>query len=1014
MRMTLKLASAIWVASVSATLSAEPIFVQAEDLACDGKSWVVRKQVGPYAPDSGLKHLWGAGGGQGTAWKDVQISEQGHYFVWVRHTVMRDGGRGPFAVSLKQGEQVLAEGTFDEAAPAKAPRRVHRYDFNRFEADLPAGSVRIEITKLPPITCSRWTRYVDCFVLTTDAECVPKATDFQPKIWLRVALGPTVKNPVYIHCFCDHYRAPWYKHFSLSKAGYEERVVPRRGKRVFLSAGESTPWCDITPAIHEDRGARLELRLAEKYSYTEWVPTCDAVFEFATAASDEAIVKRFERRGPGAGLAIVTPGVLTKETVSTLRRDQEYLEDSQELAATLPDVPFGKRPEKFPFFLTVHVRPQLFDPEIRQAELGIVSSLGFNGLVGHLDPALEPIGFRFTRTGTGTWYMKDRCYLQPERERIKTRMASSAAEWRKKPPTIVMFMDEPTAKPLGHAAACTVCTDEFAKWLRDELHVPLADLQRQSWADVRPVTEKARTADPALYYYSQRFRGKSIGDFLRLQTNEINEAFTGSPPATVNFSDGAVFRANMYLQGVDYFHLFKSQALTMAWSEDWTNVSSTYQCCGYNVDLLRAACKYHDQPLGMYLITSSGRTPLDVKLKAYSSIGRGARVLQSYAYGIPYASHHRGWYMNRDIYVAVKQLAHEIGGAEDLLLQAKRSPSEVAFLYSTTSDIWTLGRNELYGHDRMHSYLALMHAQVPVDFLGEEDVVEGRLTPYKALYVFGPNLRQDAAGPIVEWTEAGGTLYLAAGAATADRYNLSAKPLDAELDLSRGPVETLKAYTGPGRFLRGLAPQGSVTLDRGTADLLGVRQALDAQATPDASVLARSDDGAPLAIRCRRGSGTVFAVGFMPGISYIRKALLTRDADKARTPMPGDKLGIPGMDSGIKLPPHERSYNPATYPNAEREFLLLPVQQAKVVRPVELSHPLVEAFYLEGPQGAVVTLANYGLRPIGKLRVIIRTGRRAQRIESVRHGILDVTATNEAITADLPLVDTDMLKLYWQ
>ena len=466
----------------------------------------------------------------------------------------------------------------------------------------------------------------------------------------------------------------------------------------------------------------------------------------------------------------------------------------------------------------------------------------------------------------------------------------------------------------------------------------------------------------------------------------------------------------MYLQGVDYFRLFKSEALTMAWSEDWSNLASTYQCCGYNVDLLRAACKYHNQPLGMYLITSSGRTPLDVKLKAYSSIGRGVRVLKSYAYGIPYASHHRGWYMNRNIYVAVKQLAHEIGGAEDLLLQAKRIPSEVAFLYSTTSDIWTLGKNELYGHDRMHSYLALMHAQVPVDFLSEEDVIEGRLTPYKALYVFGPHLRQAAARPIVEWTEAGGTLYLAAGAATADRYNRPATPLDAGLGLSRGPVETLKAHTGAGRFLRGLAPQGQVTLERGTADLLGVRQPLDAE---DVTVLAKSSDGTPLAIRCQRGSGTVFAAGFMPGISYIRKALLTRDAEAARTPMPGDKLGIPGMESGIKLPPHQRSYNPATYPEAEREVLLLPVRQARVVTPVVLSHSLVEAFYLEGPQGAVVTLANYGLRPIDKLSVTIRA-RRSARIESVRRGPLNVSVTDGAAATELPLADTDMLKLYWQ
>ena len=1014
MRTVVILTLAISTATGCLDLRAEPIFVQAEDFTCDGTSWVVRKQTGPYAPDSGLKHLSGASGSQGAAWMDVKIPEGGHYFVWVRHTVMRDNGRGPFAVSLKQGDRLLSTSTFDEAAPAKAPRRIHRYDFNHFEADLPAGQVRIQLTKLPPFTCPGWTRYVDCFVLTTDAKYVPKATDFQPKIWLRVALGPSVERPVYIHCFCDHYRAPWYKHFNLSKDGYEERVAPRRGKEVFLSAGERTPWCDITPAIHEDRGARLELRLAEKYSYTEWVANCDAVFEFATAPYDDAIVKRFERQGAGAGLSVVTPGVLTKESVSALRCDQEYFEDSRKFAATLPEVPFGKRPEKFPFFLTVSLRPHLFDPEIRTGELRIISQLGFNGLHGHLEPPLQALGFRFTRAATRSWYMKDQCYLQPEREKIITKIASAAAEWDDKPPTIVIFMDEPAAKPLAHATTCSACKGEFVKWLRDELRLPLGDLQRQSWDDVLPVTEKNRDDAPALYYYSQRFRSKALADFLRLQTNEIDNAFVGPPPATVNFSDGAVFRANMYLQGVDYFHVFKTRALSMVWSEDWTNIASTYQCAGYNVDLLRAARKHREQPMGMYLITSAGRTPLDVKLKAYSSIGRGARMLQSYAYGIPYASHHGGWYMNKDICTAVKQLAHEIGGAEDLLLHAKRIPSEVAFLYSTTSDIWTLGDNELYGHDRMHTYLALMHAQVPIDFLSEEDVVDGLLQPYKALYVFGPNLQPKAAAPIVEWTKGGGTLYLATGAATADQYNRPDRPLDTALGLSRGNVETLQKYIAPGRHLRGLTPYGLVALGHGTADILGVRQALDAQATLDASVLAHSDDGTPLAIRCQRGQGTLFAVGFMPGISYIRKALLERDAEEVQASKPDDDLGIPGINSGIKLAPHERSYNPATYPEAERNFLLSPAQQAEVTRPIVLSHPIVEAFYLEGSQGAVITLANYGLRPIGNLRTTIRLPRKVSKIESVRHGLLDFQVTAEGVTTELPLSDTDMVKLYWQ
>ncbi|MBT4820799.1 MAG: hypothetical protein HON70_34140, partial [Lentisphaerae bacterium] len=898
--------------------ASEPIFIQAEAFTCDGTSWTVRDQASRYAPDSGLKHLAGAIGGPGMAWRDVEISEAGSYVVWVRHTTMR-GGRGPFTVSMQQGNTVLGAGTFDHAPPDVEPRRIHRYDFSHFEVDLPVGVVRIEITKEAPVACPGWTRLIDCLLLTTDTEYTPRVSDFQPKTWLRVTLGPTVGRPVYVHCFADHYRAPWYKHFSLSNDGYEERVTPRRGQAAFLSAREQTPWCDITSVIHEDRGARLELRLAEKYSYTEWLPSCDALFEFATAPEDSAIVKRFERRGNGAGLSVVTPGVLNREGAALPQSDRELFDVSRTFAAALPSIPFGHPPERFPFFLSIHLRPRLYAPEVRLGELRIVASLGFNGLQEPLGPELQELGFRFSRAATTSWYMKDQCYLQPQREKIRERVTAAAAGWAGQPPSVAMFMDEPTARPLVHAQGCPVCREKFVTWLRDELRVPLAALGHQSWSDVRPTTRENRDETPALYYHSQRFRSKSLADFLRLQTSEIERAYGSATPATVNFSDGAVYRANMYLQGVDYFHVFGTAALSMAWSEDWNNLGSTYQCAGYNVDLLRAACRRQGQPVGMYLITSSGRTPLDVKLKAYSSIGRGVRTLQSYAYGIPYASHHIGWYMNRDVTIAIKELSHEIGGAEDLLLQATRSPSSVAFLYSTTSDIWTLGENELYGHDRMHTYLALMHAQVPVDFLSEQDVIDGHLDSYRVLYLFGPNLAPGAAPRIAEWTRAGGTLLLAAGAATADEYNRPARPLDQPLGLSRGKIQTLQTHTTAGRDLRNLTPHGKVQITSETADILGMRQLVELSPGTTGSVLGRGDDEAGLFISCDVGQGHVFALGFMPSLSYIRKALIARDTIKETVAVvPENALGIPGpasVSSRLRLGP---SYNPVAYPKAER------------------------------------------------------------------------------------------------
>ncbi len=1012
---------ALLAAAMAAPAMAETLFIQAEDFACEGTGWVVKDQGSPYAPDSGVKHLWGAAGGAGVATRDVTIAQAGHYTVWVRHTVMSGArgaaSRGAFLLTLKQEGKVVAEGRCDEQPPEKAPDQIHRYDWSRCEAALAAGPLRLELSKLPPIACSGYTRYVDCLVLTTDDKYVPSVSDFQPKTWLRVKLGAAQTTPIYIHCFADHFRAPWYKHFSLSQDGYQEGVAPRRGKAAFLSAGEATPWCDITPAIHEDSGARLELRGAEKYSYTEWLGSFDAAFEFATAPREDAIVKRFERKGPGAGLVIITPGVLTTETVAKLKADYEYCAELEAMAPSFPAAGFGKRPEQFPFFLSMGLRPELYAPRVREAEYRVAARVGFNGTYDRPDEMMAALGFRYTRTGTGSWFMDNDCYLQPQTERIRKQIAAEGAKWQgQTPPALVMFMDEPGAKPLTHAVACERCQTVFRSWLRDELHVPLADLQRATWEEVKPVTEAARDSAPALYYYSQRFRTRAFVDFLRLQTEEIAKSFPGAPPATVNFSDGAVYEANMYLQAADYFDIFRSQALSMAWSEDWSNIASTYQCCGYNVDLLRAAARVHHQPLGMYLITSYGRTPRDVKLKAYSSLGRGASVLHSFAYGPAYANHEPNWYQHKAMYPAMTELAYEIGGAEDLLVPARRLLSQVAFLYSTCSDIWTVGVNDLYGHDRMHSYLALIHAQVPVDFLSEDDVAAGGLQPYKALYVFGPNLRRAAAGPIADWVKAGGVLYLAGGAAVADEYNRPVRPLDDALALTREAPQPLSTHLGAGRYLLGCKPQGEVRFAAGPADpmaVIGVRQPITMAPSERVVVQARDGQGATMAARVEAGRGTVFVAGFLPGLSYIRSALARRDAQGTPAPNAADPLDFNTRGSFSNLQPKDLSYNPWEYPVGERDYLLMPVREAKVTVPVTLNRPVVETFYLEGPQGAVVTLANYALTPVEGLEVGIRCPRTPSRVESVRHGKLEFTVADGVVKTKLPLTDTDMIKLYW-
>src|SRR5690606_4755970 len=148
-----------------------------------------------------------------------------------------------------------------------------------------------------------------------------------------------------------------------------------------------------------------------------------------------------------------------------------------------------------------------------------------------------------------------------------------------------------------------------------------------------------------------------------------------------------------------------------------------YQNASYNVELMRAAARKHGQHLGHYLIAYAGRTGYDIRLKTVSEAARGIKAFKSFAYGPRWATHEGSpWQTATAIWFDHATAVREIGAVEDLLLPAQPRPAEVALFYSSASDAWTHKRNLAFGFERMHTWLALTHAQVPVDVVHESEV----------------------------------------------------------------------------------------------------------------------------------------------------------------------------------------------------------------------------------------------------------------------------------------------------
>ncbi len=124
----------------------------------------------------------------------------------------------------------------------------------------------------------------------------------------------------------------------------------------------------------------------------------------------------------------------------------------------------------------------------------------------------------------------------------------------------------------------------------------------------------------------------------------------------------------------------------------------------------------------------------------------------NFAHGPKWGSHEGGpawksalWYLKPKEWTAKAEITCAIGAVEDWLLTAKPTPAEIAILDSSSSDIWTMN-NFSYGFDRMHTWLALTHAQTPVDIVPEYEVAEGQLAKYRVCYLSGPAIVAAPAG----------------------------------------------------------------------------------------------------------------------------------------------------------------------------------------------------------------------------------------------------------------------------
>ncbi len=563
----------------------------------------------------------------------------------------------------------------------------------------------------------------------------------------------------------------------------------------------------------------------------------------------------------------------------------------------------------------------------------------------------------------------------------------------------------------------------------DEHHVPLRRPTEAEFADFLkqhapeydgPAEWTNRQDDPLLYYSQLAAFHKGAAEFAAGTTflGEEHDVLTG-----VNYSP----HGNYLVTEHNYIRAFKMKALSMPWSEDyiWQIPEFSVQVMGYLTTAFRAGAKYHDMPIHMYVMPHSpGNTPRNFRLSFYTAVAHGSTMI-NYFCASPLAVASTENYVATDdipMWRAIHDCTHETGRFEDYVMDGRVRPARVGLVLSSVDDFKSQASNArlaVHNNERKAIYYALRHAQVPVDMLSEDDVIDGYADEYDVIYLTQRWAHSRFIKALERWVERGGTLVALAGGGFMDEFNrpnpraaalygVATQELREDpnlLDIIRHPNATFQSKQDLPRY----EPFDAVswTLDDVRRDDVGVMIWRQTLTVDDGEVLGVYRDGSPAVVAKQHGRGRAVLFGFLPGQAYLKSGLPLRPVDRGAT------------DAAFT------HYLPTTMDRGLRDALVDAFLPETFERPVVSSVDLVESSVIDTFETSqrrflpgrtrprqtrmAVPLMNYTGEPIPDMTLEIRDIDRVNAVHSVEHGELAHELQDGSLVIRMPLDVTDML-----
>ena len=580
---------------------------------------------------------------------------------------------------------------------------------------------------------------------------------------------------------------------------------------------------------------------------------------------------------------------------------------------------------------------------------------------------------------------------------------------------ILTHWKQPKAAEVKKREAAGGLKDLYIVSYGDEMHLPAwpgSGEHFAAWLKARgvkhdgPVAYTTKKGDP-LYYYSQLW-AKGNGASFYAQATAIlkkNGVLSGT-----NYSP----HSNYLVSEIDYIRPFKLKAMTMPWSEDyvWQVPEFSVQVMGYLTAAFRAGAKYDNLPIHMYVMPHSpGNTPRDFRLSFYTAVAHGARMI-NYFCASPLAVAATENYIDTNdlaMWRAVHDCTWEAGIFEDYVMDGKVRPAKVGLLLSSVDEIMVGATNYslvIHNNERKAVYYALRHAQVPVDFLSEDDVIDGLARDYKVIYVTQQWLHSRVVKALKKWAKKGGTIVALAGGGFLNEFNqpnpeagelygVKSQQLATDPDLLKYLLVDNKPFLAK-QDLPPYKPLDYVTWgepDNRHEDV-GVVVWKQTLKPGDGKVIGTYRDGKAAVIEKRHGKGRAVLFGFLPGQAYLKSGLPHRPVDRGSTNDAFTHFLPTDMEVGLRR-------------GIVDEFL-----PPDFERQVVCSETLVETTCIDTvkpKKRLAVPLMNYTGKPIAALTVTVRGVRKARAVRSVEHEKLNYSFEGGSMTVTLPLDVADTL-----